>query len=87
MLQQITTHFNIFELKGCQEISASIVNAEIALAEKRLEIWENKSYYQKVASLAKIADLLPDQTGKLSILIKAEIDALLNQSCMEITLL
>ena len=87
MLLQTPLYANVFELKGCQEIPAGLIDAELAQAEKRLETWENKSYYQKVASLAKIADLLPDQSGKLSVLIKAEIDSLLAQSYREIALL
>jgi acyl-CoA reductase-like NAD-dependent aldehyde dehydrogenase len=82
-----TLPFNIFELKGCQEISKDVIDSKIVQAEKRLETWEKKSYYQKVASLAKIADLLPDQTGSLSVLIKAEIDGLLAQSYRDISLL
>lgn len=87
MIQEITERFNVFELKGCREIPASLIDAELAQAEKRLETWENKSYYQKVASLAKVADLLPDQSGKLSKLIKDEIDKLLDQSYRDIALL
>ena len=87
MLLQTPLYLNIFEIKGCQEIPSVLVDAELAQAEKRLETWENKSYYQKVASLAKVADLLPDHTDQLSVLIKAEIDALLAQSYREIALL
>ncbi|MES2267537.1 MAG: hypothetical protein V4520_12300 [Bacteroidota bacterium] len=87
MLLQTPLYFNVFELKGCQEIPAGLIDAELALAEKRLETWENKSYYQKISSLAKVADLLPEQTDRLSILIKAEIDTLLAQSYREIALL
>jgi acyl-CoA reductase-like NAD-dependent aldehyde dehydrogenase len=87
MLLQTPLYHNVFEMKGCQEIPAVLVDAELAQAEKRLETWENKSYYQKVASLAKMADMLPDNTDKLSVLIKAEIDSLLAQSYREIALL
>ncbi|HEK19605.1 hypothetical protein [Mucilaginibacter sp. 44-25] len=66
---------------------AILVDEELARAEERLEMWENKKYYQKVASLAKIADLLPDQSGNLFVLIKAEINNLLIQSYREIALL
>ncbi|MET3980272.1 acyl-CoA reductase-like NAD-dependent aldehyde dehydrogenase [Mucilaginibacter sp. UYP25] len=87
MLLQTPLYHNVFETKRCQEISAVLIETELAQAEKRLETWENKSYYQKVASLAKVADLLPDHTDKLSVLIKAEIDFLLAQSYREIALL
>jgi len=79
--------FHIFQVKACQKIPAAVVDAELARAEERLEVWENKSYYHRVASLANIADLLPDQTDQLSLLVKAEIDALLAQSYREIALL
>lgn len=84
---QLHTHFNIFDVEGRKEISPELVDSELARAERRLENWENKSYYQKVASLAKIADMLPNQTDQLSILIKAEIDSLLAQSYRDIVLL
>jgi|GEM_PF-3824122 len=84
---QTPSSFNVFELKGCRELPAELVDAELVQAEKRLQAWENNNHYQKVALLAKIADLLPDQSGKLSVLIKAEIDALLNRSFREIALL
>jgi acyl-CoA reductase-like NAD-dependent aldehyde dehydrogenase len=87
MLLQTPLYANVFELKGCKEIPAGLVDAKLAQAEQRLETWENKSYYQKVASLAKVADLLPDHTDQLSVLIKAEIDSLLAQSYREIALL
>ncbi|AMR30158.1 hypothetical protein A0256_01355 [Mucilaginibacter sp. PAMC 26640] len=87
MVSQTLKPFNVFELKGCREIPAALVDTELANAEQRLENWENKSYYQKVASLAKIADLLPDQSGKLSLLIKEETDHLLAQSYRDIALL
>ncbi|AMR30008.1 hypothetical protein A0256_00550 [Mucilaginibacter sp. PAMC 26640] len=87
MLLQTPLYHNVFEIKGCQEIPAVLVDAELALAEERLETWENKSYYQKVASLAKVADELPNRTDQLSVLIKAEIDSLLAQSYREIALL
>ena len=84
MLLHTTTSLNVFEKKSCHEISEAVVDNELALAEKRLETWENKSYYQKVASLAKVADLLKDPGDRLSVLIKAEIDSLLNRSYQEI---
>ena len=87
MFIQTPSDPNVFEIKGCQEIPAVLINAELAQAEKRLETWKNKSYYQRVASLAKAADLLPNQTDQLSMLIKAEIDSLLAQSYREIALL
>ena len=87
MSLQTLSNLNVFEKKGCQKIPAALIDAELTQAEQRLESWANKTYYQKVASLAKMADLLPDQTDQLSVLIKAEIDALLAQSYLEITLL
>ncbi|MFD1256639.1 hypothetical protein ACFQ3S_07505 [Mucilaginibacter terrae] len=84
---QIPISLNIFEIKGCQSIPALLVDSELALAEKRLEKWESKSYYQKVASLAKVADMLPNDTDQLSVLIKAEIDSLLAQSYRDIAFL
>lgn len=84
---QLTKNFNVFETNQSRQIPAEIVESELARAEIRLETWENKSYYQKVASLAKVADLLPDKTDQLSIFIKAEIDTLLAQSYRDIALL
>ena len=72
---------------GFKEVTPEIIKSEISRAEQRLEVWQNKNYYQKVASLAKAADMMPNKTDQLSQLVKAEIDELLAQSYREIALL
>jgi len=73
--------------KTFEKIPFETIESAIAQAEKRLETWLNKSYYERVALLANIADHMPNKTDQLSKLITLEINKLLAQSSVEIALL
>jgi acyl-CoA reductase-like NAD-dependent aldehyde dehydrogenase len=70
-----------------KELSSDDVSSAMSQAEARLETWKNKSYYERIACLAKVADQMPNKTDLLSVMITFEINKLLAESYQEITLL
>ncbi|MBB6113026.1 aldehyde dehydrogenase family protein [Mucilaginibacter lappiensis] len=84
--QQIES-FSVLKMKSLDQIAPEAINGALIQAEARLEIWQKKSYYERVAMLARVADQMSDKTGQLSLLIALEIDKLLAQSHEEITLM
>lgn len=81
------TLFNTDLIKITEKISTSAVNSALELAEKRLDLWVKKGYYERVVFLAKAAENIPDKTGLRFQFINLEIKKLLTQSSREIALL
>jgi delta 1-pyrroline-5-carboxylate dehydrogenase len=79
--------FSVLKMKSLDQIAPETINYALMQAEARLEIWQKKSYYERVAMLARVVDQMPDKMGQLSLLIALEIDKLLAQSHEEIALM
>lgn len=87
MFLQTDNLFNIDLIKTLEKIPEAVVDSAMAPAEKRMDTWLKKGYYERVAVLAKIADQIPDKTNQRFQLINLEINKLLKQSSVEIALL
>ena len=79
--------FNNDLIKTLEKIPAIVVESAISQAEKRLDKWFKKGYYERVVQLAKIAEEMPNKNDQRFALINLEINELLAQSSGEIALL
>lgn len=87
MLLQTENIFNNDLIKSLEKIPTAVVESPISKAEKRLDKWFKKRYYERVVQLAKMAEEMPNKNDERFELINLEINELLAQSSGEIALL